>query len=444
MIGADQLRRRARKAALIGLAGGLLYVLVGPGAGPPAAGEQVTSAPTLGPLHPDGALEPAPAPTGPAAAAADAAASDDAYALPAAQIDPSKAVVDGDHLVQVMDDGTRIELTLDPMLQRAAERSLERYKVEYGVLVAIRPQTGEILALAEHAEHRPELRHLALQAEGPAASLFKLITASALLELTDLQPSDSICTHGGLKGVGLEHLRANTTLDTRCRTFADALGASDNPAFARWADQLLRPPQLQAMADRFLFNRRLPFLWGVAVSRARIPTGSRLGFARSAAGFEGSQLSPLHAALIAAAIANDGDMMVPRLVARAVKDGAEVYRAEPARLTRVLTPDIARRLRAMMVATTTTGTGKKFFEKGGQPRLPVAVAGKTGSLAAQDTGVARHYSWFVGIGPAETPEIAVASLVVNGDEWTVKGIVPARELLETYFKMKETGPAASR
>lgn len=440
MLGADQIRRRARKAAAIGLAGGLLFVLVGPGTGPPAAGEEIPAAPEVRALHPA-----APG-TGedPERASLVALQADVPYALPAAQVDPALAAVDGDHLVQVMDDGTRVELTLDPMLQRAAIRSLEKYKVEYGVVIAIRPATGEILALAEHAEHRPELTHLALQAEGPAASLFKLVSAAALLELTDLKPEDSICTHGGLKGIGLEHLRASSALDKHCQTFAEALGASNNPAFARWADQLLRPAQLQAMADRFLFNRRLPFLWGVAVSRVRIPTGSRLAFARSAAGFEGSQLSPLHAALIVAAIANDGVMMAPRLVARAVRGDEELYRAEPARLTQILRPELARQLRQMMVETTTSGTGRKFFEKGGKPRLPVAVAGKTGSLSAHDTGVTRHYSWFVGTAPADAPEIAVASLVVNGEEWTVKGIVPAREVLDTYFKMKETGSPATR
>ncbi|TNF34962.1 MAG: penicillin-binding protein, partial [Deltaproteobacteria bacterium] len=302
MSAAPQIRRRVRKAGLIGLAAGLLYVLVGPGAGPTTVAEAASDVPlAMRALHPErapaGSPEELPAANEPAP-----------YALPAAAIDPALAAVDGDKLVQVMDDGTRVELTLDPMLQRAAERSLEKYKVEYGVVVAIRPATGEILALAEHAELRPELRHLALQAEGPAASIFKLVTSAALLEMTDLQPDDTICTHGGLKGIGLEHLRANSRLDKKCQSFGAALGASNNPAFARWADQLLRPAQLQAMADRFLFNRRLPFLWGVAVSRARIPTGSRLGFARSAAGFEGTHMSPLHAALIVAAIANDGQM----------------------------------------------------------------------------------------------------------------------------------------
>lgn len=442
VLNAPRVRRRAQRAALIGLVAGVVAVWVAPTDGPRAGVDPGVAAPLeIKPLSPHEAVQRslAEAPTAPHADDARA------YRIPAAEVDPAAAEVDGDSLVQVLGDGTRLELTLDPMLQRAAQRSLAKYKVGYGVVVAVRPATGEILALAEHAELRPDLRHLALQAEGPAASIFKLVSSAALLEYGGLAPTDTICTHGGDKGISLAHLRPNSRLDTRCQTFGEALGASNNAAFGRWADLLLRPAQLQAMAERFLFNRRLPFLWGVAVSRAAIPTGSQLGLARASAGFEGTSLSPLHAALITAAIANGGEMMAPHLVRSASRDGEELYRAEPTPLTRVVEAETAAKLLAMMVETTTTGTGQKFFERRGKPRLPgISVAGKTGSLSAHDTGVARFYSWFVAAAPADAPEIAIASLIVNGEEWTVKGIVPARELLDSYFLRKETGTTASR
>ncbi len=379
-----------------------------------------------------------------------AAAFDDAahrapsrYALPAGEIDVQAASVMGKKLVQVTGDGTLIEFTLDPMLQRAAQNALEKYKVEYGALVAVRPSTGEVLALAEYARDRPNLRHLALQAEGPAASIFKVISSAALLEYGALRPDDTICVHGGKRKLRTANLRPDARRDRKCETFSQALGSSNNVAFARWADQLLTPAQLQQVSDRFLFNRRLPFLWGVAASQARIPAGSRLGFARSAAGFEGTTLSPLHAALIAATVGNNGKMMAPRLVARASRDGEELYRAEPSVIADVMPADRAKQLAKMMVSTTTTGTGKKFFEKRGKRRLPgVDVGGKTGSLASHDTGLTKHYSWFVAnapVGADGTSDIAVAALVVNGKEWTVKGIVPVRELLDTYFLSKQTG-----
>jgi cell division protein FtsI/penicillin-binding protein 2 len=366
----------------------------------------------------------------------------DAWAVPAAAIDPMKAVPLDDHLVQVLDDGTRVNLTLDPKLQRVATDVLTRYKVEWGAVVAIRPATGEILAMAEHAEGRPDLSRLALQASPPAASIFKIISSAALLDHGKLGADERICTHGGQSKLTLYNLKANPKLDTKCETFAEALGSSNNVAFARWADSLLEPRVLQDVAERFFFNKRLPFPWAVGVSQARIPTGSRLGFARSAAGFEGTTLSPLHAAMITAAVGNEGKMMAPMLIASAEKDGLTLFEATPRALAAPLSAETARTLTGMLEATMTHGTGRKFFERKGVPRLgKIRAGGKSGSLSGRsDLDSDRHYSWFVALAPIEKPEIAVAVLVVNGAAWTVKGAVPAREVLEAYFGRSEQRP----
>lgn len=377
---------------------------------------------------------------------ASAATNDSAtrWTLPAGAIDPKHATVMDGKLGQLLDDGTRIVLTLDPRLQGVAQSTLEKYKVEWGAVVAIRPQTGEVLAFAEHAEGRPDLSRLPLHAGAPAASIFKIITSSALLEFGGLTPESEMCTHGGHHKLTLYNLKPNERLDTKCETFAQSLGSSNNVAFARWADEKLEPTQLQAMANRFLFGKRIPFPWAVGVSEARIPTASRLGLARAAAGFEGTTLSPLHAALITAAIANDGVMMAPYMVQHADKGGTAVFDATPAKLAEVLTPELAVKLRGMLEETVTSGTGRKFFEKKGQARLPVRAGGKSGSLAGKEDGLTRNYSWFVAFAPIDKPEIAVATLIVNGEEWTVKGAVPARDVLDAYFDRggpKEIDPA---
>ncbi len=361
------------------------------------------------------------------------------WAIPAAAIDPMKAVPLDNNLVQVLEDGTRVTLTLDPKLQRVATEALSRYKVEWGAVVAIRPSTGEILAMAEHAEGRPELSRLSLQANPPAASIFKIISSAAYLETKKLLPDDRICTHGGQSKLTLYNLKPSGRLDTKCETFAEALGSSNNVAFARWADTLLEPRALQEIAERFFFNKRIPFPWAVGISQARIPTGSRLGFARAAAGFEATTLSPLHAALLTATVGNEGRMMAPMLISSAEKDGLRLFEATPRALAAPLSPDTAKTLTEMLEATMTHGTGRKFFERRGVPRLgKVRAGGKSGSLSGRsDLDSDRHYSWFVALAPVEKPEIAVAALVVNGAAWTVKGAVPAREVLEAYFGVGE-------
>jgi len=423
-------RRRLRSGFILGLLGGLVFVAVDRQGSPRAATSDMPApiAPKVMPLE-----------RGERAVAAVEAAikpvKDAEWAIPAAAIDFTKAAVTDKQLVQVLDDGTAVELTLDPLLQQTAQDLLARYRVERGVIIAIRPKTGEILAMAEVADGQPSFRQVALQAAGPAASTFKLITSSALLTSGKLKPEDSICVHGGESKLTLYNLKANPRFDTKCETLGQALGSSNNVAFARWADQLLRPADLQATADRFLFGKRLPFVWTVGVSQARIPTASRLGFARSAAGFEGSFASPLHMALVEAAIANHGTMMAPMLVRRATRDQGKtvVYEREPQKLTQALEPAIADQVQQLTAFTTTEGTGRKYFQKGNKARLAVTVGGKSGSLSAKEEQATRFYSWFVASAPLEDSEIAVAALVVQGEQWTVKGAVLARDLLESYF-----------
>jgi cell division protein FtsI/penicillin-binding protein 2 len=100
---------------------------------------------------------------------------------------------------------------------------------------------------------------------------------------------------------------------------------------------------------------------------------------------------------------------------------------------RVLSPDLAAELRAMLVDTTTRGTARSAFRKrNGRPLLgPVRVAGKTGSLSGENpTG---RYEWFIGVAPAEEPRIAVATLLVQGDLWWRNASQIAAEVLRRAF-----------
>lgn len=367
------------------------------------------------------------------------------WAIPAGAIDPKKARTEDGKLVQDLEDGTRITFTLDPKLQRIAQETLARYDVEWGTVVAIRPKTGEILAMAEYASGRPGLSRLSLSAAGPAASIFKIITSAALLEHADLAPDAEACTHGGQNKLTLYNLKPNKRLDTKCETFAQALGSSNNVAFARWADTLLTPAQLQETAERFLFSRRIPFPWAVGISQARVPFGSRLGFGRTAAGFEGTTLSPLHAAMITAAVGNEGAMMAPNLIASATLNGETVFTATPQKLADVMSKENAKTLTEMLEASITYGTGKKFFTRKGQPRLgKIRAGGKSGSLSGRHEETKRHFSWFVALAPLDDPEIAVAALVVHGENWTVKGAVPARDILAAYFDIRDASERPAR
>ncbi len=274
-------------------------------------------------------------------------------------------------------------------------------------------------------------------------SIFKIISSSALLEYGGLTPDSQICTHGGHHKLTLYNLKPSERLDTKCETFAQALGSSNNVAFAPGPTRSSRPTRLKAMANRFLHGKRIPIPWAVGVSRGAHPDLQPTR-PRAAAGFEGATPSTLRRPSSPRPSASDGVMMAPYLVQRADKGGAAVFEATPAKLAEVLTPAIAAQLRGMLEETVTYGTGRKFFEKKGAARLPVRAGGKSGSLSGKDDGITRNYSWFVAFAPIDKPEIAVAALVVNGEEWTVKGAVPHTGVLDAYFDQgaaKDVDPA---
>jgi penicillin-binding protein A len=324
--------------------------------------------------------------------------------------------------------GARASLTLDPRLQERLEGALDTYRVPWGATVLIEPATGRILALAEHSRAEPGRRGLPLAALAPAASIFKLVTAAALLE-QGIQPDEEVCYHGGKRRLAPGLLADDPRRDHRCTTLGSAFGHSTNVVFAKLAGRGLDAGRLRATAERFLFNTEIPFAHPVEVSRAVIPEDD-FGFAETAAGFGPVKLSPLHAALLAAIVANDG-VLVPPTIVDEVQGGALPPVGAP---RRVVEEPVAAELARMMRSTVTEGTARRAFARARGPLRGISVAGKTGSLA--NAQPYRDYSWFVGYAPADRPQVAIATVVVNERLWHARAPTVAREALEAYFSTR--------
>lgn len=350
-----------------------------------------------------------------------------ATALPA-DFDPRTARLVDSKYVAELAGGSRAELTLDPGLTRHVSRELERYAVPFGALVAMDPRDGRILALVSHSSASPGA-NVAFDASPPAASVFKIVTAAALLDRGVLA-TDSLCYGGGLHGIGLPDLADDAARDTRCATLSDALSGSINSVFAKLADRRLEHGVLARYASAFGFGQPLPLEISAPTSGVEVPD-DRLEFARMAAGFWHTHLSPMHGALVASTVANGGVMPRAILADRIVgPDGTVLATATPGAHRTVVGPEAARVLTAMMERTVSSGTAHSaFFDDHGVAFLPgIRVAGKTGTLTAERPEY-RGYTWFVGFAPADAPTIAVAALVVNTPEWRIKASYLAREAL---------------
>ena len=142
----------------------------------------------------------------------------------------------------------------------------------------------------------------------------------------------------------------------------------------------------------------------------------------------------MHGALLAAAIANRGQMPAPMLIDRAVdRDGRPIAPAV-ANPRHVVDAAAAREVGRMMELTTRIGTAKGTFrDKRGRRLLPFEVAGKTGTLSAETDHGYVGYSWFVGYAPAERPTIAFAVVLGNNPNWRIKATYVGRHIVTEYL-----------
>lgn len=333
-------------------------------------------------------------------------------------------------------DGKVAELTLDPVLQRAAMAELKRYKVPEGGIVLMEPSTGKILTWASYVNEGAKF-DVNLRAEAPAASVFKVVTSAALVEKGGLNAKTEQCYHGGKSRILPDELQDDPKRDKWCATLSIALGRSLNVVFAKLAQKNLTPDDVTAMAGSFGFGAPVPFPVQNEAPKIDMPVDP-LEFARASAGFWHTTLSPLAAVLIAQTVANNGVTLEPRIVQAVYKENDKIWEDTrgPTVLRRAVKPETAAEMTAMMLETVPNGSAyKSFHDKRGKAYLPdIAVAGKTGTLIRQKD--ARFYTWFVGFAPADKPEVAIATLVVNTPTWRVKGPEVARNVLRAYFAKK--------
>ena len=324
----------------------------------------------------------------------------------------------------------RARLTLDSPLQRTASRLLARANPVAGSVVAVDVPTGRVLVWSERRRSSGQPGSVLLDTQAPAASLFKIVTTAALLEKAGIPPATRVCAKGAQHSIEREHLDPPARGDSAlCAPFGQALGHSRNAVFAQLATRHLLRADLQDMADQFGFNGPLPFVGSLPMGTVSLPYND-LEFARAAAGFVGSELSPLGALSLAYVVAAGGQAVQLEVVAEAGE-----YRAPKRRrvVGRVMSAWTARQLRRMMEVTVHSGTSlEAFSDPKGQSYLGgIRVAGKTGTL--QPSATAPTTSWFVGFAPSRHPKIVVSVLLQNGKVWRRKANEVARDLLRAYF-----------
>ena len=331
----------------------------------------------------------------------------------------------------------RVGYTFDPKFHQDMADVYLKYQPDYACFVAIDVDTGAILNLTSFIKADEQWDNLVMRADYPAASVFKMITAAAGIDTGKFSPNSVIPFNG--KSTTLyksQVLRHRKTKWTREPTLKESFAKSVNPVFGRMGVFDLGAEKLTEYARRFGFDKSINSDFHLPQSRVGLDFDQQWELAEAASGYTRDiTLSPIHAAQMAAIVANDGKMVRPYMVESVVaQNGDLLYRAENKPSSeQVISPTTAKHLRSLMRETTRIGSARKSFS--GLNRYKVyrgmEIGGKTGSL----TGFSpkgRH-DWFVGYAEKEGKRIAYASLIINKEKWYVRSAYVARQFIYHYF-----------
>ncbi|TQO19983.1 cell elongation-specific peptidoglycan D,D-transpeptidase [Rhodoglobus vestalii] len=327
--------------------------------------------------------------------------------------------------------GAAVELTIDPVIQQAAWDALGDYT---GAVVAIKPKTGEIIAMVSKPTFDPN--ELAVHNTGavidtyerllndpseplfnrtlagplnPPGSTFKLVAAAAALESGNYTAESAFPNPAELQlpesTFKISNANSGTCGPGNTATIATAVRLSCNIPMAELGDAL-GASVIREQANKFGFNESVsvplestPSVYPRALDRPQTML--------SAFGQSSVRASPLQMAMVSMAIANSGTLMQPNLVESVVaSDLTTIQSFEPTVFSQAISPQTAAALTAIMVAGVNNGAASSARIDG------VEVAGKTGTA---ENGQGEPYTlWFTGFAPANDPEVVVAVVVEDG------------------------------
>lgn len=310
---------------------------------------------------------------------------------------------------------------LDPV-QRAARSAIEG---RTGAVVVLDVATGAVLAYVSSPSYDPnrivtgtldpaDIPDAVIDRVAdrvlPPGSIFKLVVAAAALD-AGLDPDTTFPDAAEYlapgSGAPIGNAGGGTCAGGADLTLERALVVSCNTVFARLAVDLGAPAVVAAAVDAG-FGRPISWETGTAltsITPAGVLAADPGALAQTGIGERDVRTTPLHLALLAAAIGNGGVAMQPYVVAAITDPSGDPLRTSlPEPLTRMFSPATARALLAMMEEVVAGGTGTAAAVEG------LVVAGKTGTAE----GSGGPHAWFVGLAGSERPEVAIAVVVEGG------------------------------
>ena len=366
--------------------------------------------------------------------------------------------------------GTDLYLTIDLNVQLAAEEALG---TRAGAVVAMDPNTGEILALVSHPTFDPNLfprgispkdwnslmshpshplYNRAIQSVYPPGSTFKIVTGLAALESGIVKPDDKVTCKGFIRH-GKHTFRCWKRAGHGTLSFHRGLVESCDVYFYTIGERV----GFEAVAN-YAKNLGLGTLTGVPLMDEKaglIPTAEWKLKRTKAPWYVGDtyissigqgflQVSPIQSAQMIGAVANGGFYYTPKLLkSTRNRVTGSVKEFPPEKKARFLfNPKVLEEMRSALIGVTSEPGGTGW----GSRTEFATVAGKTGTAqVVEQKDASRKYAgklddhaWFVAYAPAEHPQIAVAVIVEHGGHGGAAAAPVAKKVFEEYFRSAGT------
>ena len=323
------------------------------------------------------------------------------------------------------ENGNSLVLTIDETIQYFCERELDNLmnsnvNPAAATIIVMRPDTGEILALANRPDYDPNSfqdydsslwRNRAVSDVYEPGSTSKIMTLAAALEEGVVTETDTFYDPGYIN-VGTEKIRCWSTTPHGSQTLVEVVENSCNPCFVEIGQRI------DAQEEDTFYNYLTSFGYG-EITGIELP-GEAEGILRDfedcvpldiANMYIGQALAvtPIQLITAASAAVNGGVLMKPQIVKEVLDaDGNVIEAFEPVEVRRVVSEETSERLNALLESVVANGTGSKAYIEG------YRVGGKTGTAQKFIDGAyssSKYVASFLGVAPVNDPEIVCLVII---------------------------------
>ncbi len=341
--------------------------------------------------------------------------------------------------IALKDEQVNIKYSFNSDLTDYIKKLLKRYRSDYTSVIVIDNETGFILSAVGYERDGNQFNmSLPFSSTHPSASLFKIVTTADLLEKSEVT-KDSVFKFRG-RGTTLYkyQLKDKKSRWQRRQSFERAFAYSNNVIFGKAAIKNSTGERLFDMATDFGFNEKLMEEISLSKSVFEMPD-TDYELAEMASGFnKRTMISPVHAAILASVVANDGVLNYPRVVTEISDNNTNKMIWSPQHKTkRVLEVATARELQELMETTVKRGTARGSFRRLNRKlREGLEIGGKTGSITGGVPFGKRDWftSFAIPTNESHGKGISIAVMNINLKKWYVKSSYLARKVIEYYYK----------